>query len=236
MQFFSKGGCVPHWIKKSKLRALSLHRSIAAAVRLESRSRKPDPVLAPLAENLSSTSQHASSFDVLSPRPAGQFHLSVQFLLTPGGGCWRKAEEIFHICSSMLQMESNLRRLWWLLQAGWLGCKSLSQQGHWVSQRKARNSAQDQHVWAAAWSRRQQALLCLPGVTTPAREPCSGLCFSTVCAMNFRDKVHTWMLFPVKKASKNLAVLGDSFACKWSQICSSCLMLFLLQVSPLAVS
>lgn len=159
--------------------------------------------------------------------------------------CWRKAEEIFHICSSsLLRTESNLRRPWWLLQAGRLGCKSLSQQGHRVSQREARNSAQDQHVWAAAWGWRQQALLCLRGVTGLARELCSGPCFRTVHAMNFRDKVDTsWMLFPAKKkkktkASKTLlfsAIALCCFARELSQICYSCFMLFFLQVSALVL-
>lgn len=35
-------------------------------------------------------------------RMAGQFHLAVQVLLTPGAGFYRRAKEIFHICSSTL--------------------------------------------------------------------------------------------------------------------------------------
>lgn len=113
----------------------------------------------------------------------GQTHLSVQFLLTPEGGCGRKAEELFRLCSSsMPQMGSNLRRPWWLLQAGRLGCKSLSQQGHRVSQCRARNSAQDQHGCV------ELETTGSPLFPTLAREPSSGPCFSTVRAMNFSDK------------------------------------------------
>ena len=65
-----------------------------------------------------------------------------------------------------------------------------------MSQREARDSAQDQHVGAAAWSWRQQALLCLLGVTLRPGSPAQALASAQSVPGVSEIKC---TLFPVKK-------------------------------------